>query len=68
MNTTFIKGLIAEEIAKFHFQNMGFNIIHTGKESLDSDLANVSNSIKKFKNYENENTFNIYNLNFRTLN
>lgn len=61
METSFIKGLIAEEIAKFHFENMGFNIIHTGKESLDSDLANVSNSIKKFKNYENENIFNIYN-------
>lgn len=61
MKTTFIKGLIAEEIAKFHFQNMDFKIIHTGKESLDSDLANVSNSINSFKNNENENTFDIYN-------
>lgn len=61
MNTTFIKGLIAEEIAKFHFENMGFNIIHTGKESFDKELADASYSIDKFKNIENANTFQIYN-------
>lgn len=59
----FIKGLIGEEIAKFHLENMGFNVIHTGKESLDKELADNYNQINKFRNIENGNTYQLYNHN-----
>lgn len=40
---------------------MGFKVIHTGKESLDKDLADNSYKVNSFKNIENGNTFQLYN-------
>ncbi len=34
-----VKGFIAEEICKFHLKRAGFNLINSGKEWLDKDLA-----------------------------
>ena len=36
----YLRGLIAEEICKFHLKRSGFNIINSGKEWFDKELAN----------------------------
>jgi len=57
-NSTTIKGFIAEEICKFHLQRAGFNIINSGKEWFDKDLADrLTQQAPKKKNA----TLNIFN-------
>lgn len=39
---SFIKGAIAEAVARVHFINLGYELSGTGKEKLDQGLANIS--------------------------
>jgi len=59
-----LKGKIGEEIAKYHFEKIGFKVIKTGKEELFSkDLANLAGNFKssKFQNKSTQLVFEIYN-------
>ena len=40
IQATHIKGFIAENLCRFHLQRAGFNIINSGKEWFDKELAN----------------------------
>lgn len=41
MTSNNLKGLIAEEFCRFHLSKSGFNIINSGKEWFDKDLADT---------------------------
>ena len=59
-----LKGKIGEEIAKYHFEKIGFKVIKTGKEELFSkDLANLAGNLQlaKFQNKSTQLVFEIYN-------
>ena len=58
LNHTNIKGFIAEEICKFHLKRSGFNIINSGKEWFDKDLAN---KLTQQKPDNGNHTLNIFN-------
>jgi len=53
-----VKGFIAEEICKFHLKRAGFNIINSGKEWFDKDLAD---KLITQKNDNNNFTLRIFN-------
>ena len=63
-NLNFLKGKLIEEIAKYHFEEIGFSVIRTGKEELfTKELAKLSPEIKfdnKFQNPANCSVFKIY--------
>lgn len=56
--STNIKGFIAEEICKFHLNRAGFNIINSGKEWFDKDLAD---KLTQQKPANGNHTLNIFN-------
>ena len=51
-----LKGKLGEEIAKYHFEQMGFEIVRTGKEELFKDLIKIENKNQFISNL----IFNIY--------
>ena len=55
-NFRLLKGKIAEEIAKYHFEQMNFKVVRTGKEVLFPDLV----KLEKNKKFNNNLVFNIY--------
>lgn len=56
-NLQLLKGKIAEEIAKYHFEQMNFKVVRTGKEMLFKDLIELEGN----KDFDKNLVFNIYN-------